>query len=70
VLVAQACLTLCDLIDSSLPCSSVPGILQARIVEWGVIPFSRGSSVTLNPDIPSHHLNGYYVDYPKHQGAT
>ena len=70
VLVTQACLTLCDLIDSSLPGSSVPGILQARIVEWGVIPFSRGSSVALNPDIPSHHLNGYYVDYPKHQGAT
>ena len=57
VLVTQVCLTLCDLIDSSLPGSSVSGILQARIVEWGVIPFSRGSSLALNPDIPSHHLN-------------
>ena len=30
----QSCLTLCDPIDSSLPGSSVPGILQARIPEW------------------------------------
>ena len=30
--------------DSSLPDSSIHGILQARILEWIVIPFSRGSS--------------------------
>ena len=30
--------------DGSLPGSSVDGILQARILEWVVIPFSRGSS--------------------------
>ena len=30
----QSCLTLCDPIDSSPPGSSVPGILQARILEW------------------------------------
>ena len=36
--------TLCDPIDGSLPGSSVPGILQARILEWVVIPFSSGSS--------------------------
>ena len=34
----------CDPIDCSLPGSSVPGILQARIVEWVAISFSRGSS--------------------------
>ena len=34
VLVAQWCLTLCDSINCSLPGSSVPGILQARILEW------------------------------------
>ena len=28
----------------SLPCSSVHGILQARVLEWGAISFSRGSS--------------------------
>ena len=44
VLVAQSCLTLCDSMDCSLPGSSVHGILQARILEWVVIPFSRGSS--------------------------
>ena len=35
VLVAQLCLTLCDPMDYSLPVSSVHGILQARILEWG-----------------------------------
>ena len=44
VLVAQLCLTLCDPMDCSLPGSSVLGILQARILEWIAIPFSRGSS--------------------------
>ena len=33
----QSCLTLCDPIDSSPPGSSVPGILQARILEWVAI---------------------------------
>ena len=44
VLVTQSCLTLCDPMDCSLPGSSVHGILQARILEWVGIPFSRGSS--------------------------
>ena len=39
----QLCLTLCDPIDSSPPGSSVPGILQARIVEWVAISFSNAS---------------------------
>ena len=43
-LVAQSCLTLCDLVDYSPPGSSAHGILQARILEWVAIPFSRGSS--------------------------
>ena len=37
----QSCLTLCDPIDSSLPGSSVPGILQARTLEWVAISFSN-----------------------------
>ena len=37
----QSCLTLCDPIDSSPPGSSVPGILQARTLEWGAIFFSN-----------------------------
>ena len=42
--VAQSCLTLCDPTDCSPPGSPVHGVLQARILEWVAIPFSRGSS--------------------------
>ena len=38
--VAQSCLTLCDPIDNSPPGSSVHGIFQARVLEWGAIAFS------------------------------
>ena len=38
--VAQSCLTLSDLMDCSLPGSSVHGIFQARVLEWGAILFS------------------------------
>ena len=44
VLVVELCLTLCNPTDGSLLGSSVHGLLQARILEWVVIPFSRGSS--------------------------
>ena len=37
----QSCLTLCDPIDGSQPGSSVPGILQARTLEWVAISFSN-----------------------------
>ena len=46
VLVTKSCLTLCNAMDCSPPGSSVRGILQARILEWAVIPYSRGSSLT------------------------
>ena len=36
----QSCLTLCDAIDSSPPGSSIRGIFQARVLEWGAIAFS------------------------------
>ena len=55
VLVAQLCLTLCDLVNCSSPGSSVHGILQARILKWVAIPFSRGLSQPkdrgLNPSL-------------------
>ena len=38
----QSCPTLCDPIDGSPPGSAVPGILQARTLEWGAIAFSEG----------------------------
>ena len=40
----QSCLTLCNPMDCSLPCSSVHWILQARILEWVAMPSSRESS--------------------------
>ena len=42
--VAQSCPTLCDPVDCSPPGSSVHDILQARILEWVAMPFSRESS--------------------------
>ena len=44
VLVAQSYLTLCNPMDYSPPDFSVHGILQARILEWAAMPFSKGSS--------------------------
>ena len=43
MLVVWSCPTLCDPMDSSLPGSSVHGILQARILNWVAIPLSKGS---------------------------
>ena len=43
VLITQLCLAFCVPKDSNLPCSSVHGILQARILELVAIPFSRES---------------------------
>ena len=59
--VAQSHPTLCDPMDCSLPGSSVLGILQARILEWVTISFSRGSSLhrdrTQVSRIGSTHFN-------------
>ena len=41
---AQSCWTLWDPVDCSPPGSSVHGILQAKILEWSAMPYSRGSS--------------------------
>ena len=43
-LITQSCLTLCDLMECSLPGSSVHGISQARLLEWVANSFSRRSS--------------------------
>ena len=48
MLIAQSCLTLCSSMDCSPPDSSVHVILQARILEWVAISFSRGSSKPRN----------------------
>ena len=40
----KSCPTLCDPMDCSPPGSSLPGVFQARILEWVTTSFSRGSS--------------------------
>ena len=52
--VAQSCPTLYDPVDCSLPGSSLHGILQARILEWVAISFSRGSSQLRDQTLVSH----------------
>ena len=44
VLFTKPCLALCDPTNCSPPGSSIHGILQARVLEWVAISFSRGSS--------------------------
>ena len=44
----QSCLTLCDPMDCSLPGSSVHGIFQARVLEWGAIAFSNLAELPIN----------------------
>ena len=55
--VAQSCPTLSDLMDCSLPGSSVHGIFQARVLEWGAIAFSP--CLLLAPSITSSPEEGY-----------
>ena len=45
--VAQSCPTLSDPMDHSLPGSSVCGIFQVRVLEWGAIAFSRSTNKTM-----------------------
>ena len=49
--VAQSCLTISDPMDFGLPGSSIHGIFQARVLEWGAIAFSMTS------------LEGHYSAY-------
>ena len=49
--VAQLCLTLSDPMDCSPPGSSIHGIFQARVLEWGAITFSNLDSILKSRDI-------------------
>ena len=68
VLVTQSCPTLRDPMDCSPPGSSVHGILQARIVEWVAIPFSRGSSqgshLGIEPGSPTLQVDSLLSEPP------
>ena len=63
--VAPSCPTLSNPMDCSLPGSSVHGIFQARVLEWGAIAFSE-KSIYMQPNAlghpPSPHVT---VKYPK-----
>ena len=58
----QSCLTLCNPADCSPPGFSVRGILQARILEWIAIPFSR--------DHQSTYFIALLYSSPKYQDTT
>ena len=62
----QLCLTLCDPVDGSPPGSSVPGILQARILEWVAISFSRGSSLPRNQTQVSRIVSKFLFKFNLH----
>ena len=59
VLVTQSCPTFCDPMVCILPGSSVPGILQARILNWVAVPFSRGSSQPMD-QTQVFHITGRF----------
>ena len=58
--VIQSCLTLSDTMDCSLPGSSIHGIFQARVLEWGAIAFSaliiREMQIKMTMTMTSHTL--------------
>ena len=62
-LVTESCPTLCDPKDCSLSGSSVHRILQARILEWVAISFSRGSSRPRDRTCVSHIASGLFTDW-------
>ena len=65
--VAQSCPTLCDPMDCSLPGSSIYGIFQARVVEWGANSFSRRSSQPRDWTLVSHIVSSWGCNWPSHQ---
>ena len=70
VLVIQSCPTLCDPMDCSLPGSSVHGFLQARILEWVAIPFSRESSQSRNQTQVSCTAGRFFTNWVKREDTT
>ena len=68
--VAQSCLTLCNLVDCSLPGSSVHGIFQARVLEWVAISFSRGFSWTGDQTRVSRIAGRYFTIWATREVPT
>ena len=67
--VAQSCLTLCNPMDCSPSGSSVHGIFQARLLEWGAISLSRGSSQPRDQTRFSHIVGRSFYRL-SHQGRA
>ena len=65
----QLCPTLCDPIDGSLPGSPIPGILQARTLEWVAIAFSR-KPTELNVSVESRFNQIYEKASPIYRGLV
>ena len=59
--VSQPCPTLSDTMDCSLPGSSVHGIFQARVLEWGAIAFSENNSYCISNIYFTREVVKYYV---------
>ena len=57
--VAQSCLTLSDPMDCRPPGSSVHGIFQARVLEWGAIAFPKTPTVLLSGSVVSDSLRSH-----------
>ena len=66
----QSCLTPCEPKDCSPPGSSVHGILQARILEWVAIPFSRGSSRPGGQTWVSCIAGGFFTSWATREAQT
>ena len=60
---AQLCPTLCNPTDCSPPGSSVQGLLQARILDWVAISFSRGSSLFRDQTWVSCIASGFFANW-------
>jgi len=65
VSVTQLCLALCNPMDCSPPGSSIHGTLQARILQWVAIPFSKGIFPIQgsNPDLLHHKQILYHLSH-------
>ena len=61
VKVTQLCPSVCDPIDSSPPVSFVHETLQARVLDWVAVPFSRGSSQPSNQTQVSHIAGRFLI---------
>ena len=62
----QSCPTLCDPIDGSPPGSTVPGILQARTLEWVAISFSNAGKWKMKGKSPIEHLKSCWLEQRIH----